>query len=539
MLACGHPQLAYGPPERALLLSRKGLRKNIGLFDLCTVLGASLAFAVGLLATWPRGSGDDATITYVFARNLANGAGFVWYEGGPPVYGSTTLVFTKLLALAGYLGLDIPRASIVLGAAGWAGAYFVLAYLVRAGTGKTAGLLVLGLGAVSTMENTMSSGMETGFYMFLAVSVFALYASGRSTLALLLAVVLVLTRIDGALVPVLVFGHLLLTGQPGFGRFYDAAKVAWPSVVTLSVCLAALWWYFGNPLPLSFRAKAGFEGKVTSPFQPEEYLETFAQPFGLRVVALAVLAFAVLGLLRAGIRWRNSSALIVLWAPLYISAYWLSGAPSHGWYYAAAIPGIYAALAWGASWPLRPLSEHLRCSRLRSVATAQSFTTVGVMLVLGAAYIGVLANLASASVDRIPYPETQPAFGELQPSEKPELAQAIIVDISERGIQDPDVVAYEIGYLGYMVPGRVHDILGLVSPDALENGGHRNPMYLIKKYNPEYVVIREAPNSVPSGPILRDRGFQSTYYPIFTQPPPPRSPNGPPYVIFSRYTDNR
>jgi arabinofuranosyltransferase len=74
---------------------------------------------------------DDAFITYRYAENLAGGHGFVFSRGAAPVQGTTTPLYTALLALGARLGADIPALSLVLGATALAAAAGLVVLLAR------------------------------------------------------------------------------------------------------------------------------------------------------------------------------------------------------------------------------------------------------------------------------------------------------------------------------------------------------------------------------------------------------------------------
>src|SRR4051812_32934819 len=57
--------------------------------------------------------GDDAYITYRYARNLAEGNGFV-FNLGERVQSTTTPLLTILLALGAVIGIDIPLMAFLL-----------------------------------------------------------------------------------------------------------------------------------------------------------------------------------------------------------------------------------------------------------------------------------------------------------------------------------------------------------------------------------------------------------------------------------------
>jgi hypothetical protein len=154
-------------------------------------LAALLASLAALSMTLKLGGVDDAHITYVFARNVAEGEGFVWYEGGPKVYGSSTITYALLLALLGKVGAHIPTAGVVLGALAWGACCPLVFLLTRGLSGPWAALGASALlASAAAKAASMSAGMEAPLYALLALSCFALYAFGRLRLALLLGALL-------------------------------------------------------------------------------------------------------------------------------------------------------------------------------------------------------------------------------------------------------------------------------------------------------------------------------------------------------------
>ena len=76
-------------------------------------LGVSAAVCLILSTfTWivlrPTVGFDDANITLNYAQNIANGLGYVYYEGGERVEGSTSALWTAV-AVLGYLITDSPE----------------------------------------------------------------------------------------------------------------------------------------------------------------------------------------------------------------------------------------------------------------------------------------------------------------------------------------------------------------------------------------------------------------------------------------------
>ena len=80
--------------------------------------------AAGLaLAWWNRFILDDAFISFVYARNFANGAGLVW--NGERVEGYTNFLWTLLLGLGMKAGVAPERGSVLLGLLAFGGSVVV------------------------------------------------------------------------------------------------------------------------------------------------------------------------------------------------------------------------------------------------------------------------------------------------------------------------------------------------------------------------------------------------------------------------------
>lgn len=466
---------------------------------------AAATFATSLLASW-NSAVDDAYITFNFARNISEGLGFVWFEGGPRVYGSTTLTYTLLLAFAGALGLPVPAAGLVLGALCWSGAYLLLFYLIRPVVGAY-GLVALFLGAVYTREVTKSIGMETSLYLLLVLACLALYSRERPRGALLLCVALAFTRPDGALVGLLLVCHLAYTRG-----LLPTVRAAWPAALVAATGLGALWLYFGNPVPLSLRAKLGVENAGS--FGPLEYVSLLAG-WDAAVIGWAFLLVALAGLILL-LRGPSGARLLTAWAFMYVTAMYLAGAPHFGWYYAPVIPVLFGGFSAGLSLTASYAARHRAVQAKAPVATA-----FGVLLV-------AICGYALYSYDRVGdvLAKTAGSANGIQHR----MAQAVMTDMRREGVSGADVVTREVGYMGYLsarTDSRVHDLMGLTSLEAHRHS--EQPMYLIRKYDPEYVVLTI---SGRNRPILNSETLEEDYERIFSKPR--GGENRIRYVVFTR-----
>jgi hypothetical protein len=499
-------------------------------------LVCTLSFLAILSVTLKAGGDDDAYITYTFARNLAEGEGFVYFEGGPRVYGSTTVTYTLLLALVHSVGLPIPMTSIVLGAFFWVVSliplYICIKKLCSFSSGASSeviplvGVAVAGLCTVPAVE---SLGLETGLYCLLAFSSFALYATGRVGLSLFMAALTALTRLDGLLVGVILGAHLLVSSGSWKEGLKTALRRGWPALFLLFTSTLSLWWYFGNPLPQTLLAKTSFPETVSGQFALHLYRELFGAGLGgLSFYTTGGFATAAIFFASRVPGFRSPAFALCAWIVLYPLMFRVAGIPSHPWYYVPILPVLLALAAVGAyqvgAYQLRVLWH---TSELRERATSWYMRP----LLLSAILLLVLSYDAErwqAHFEVSPWGE-----GITEGDARYRLAQAITEDIRERGVENPDVMAYEIGHLGWQVgeiPGaRIHDILGLTSPEAYGEKGEWKPENLLRS-DPEYIMIHRSPNYPPVRWLYRSGILENRYERIALVEASPEDP----YLAFVR-----
>ena len=224
---------------------------------------------------------EDAFITFRFARHVADGHGFVWNIGEPPVEGYTGFLWLLASAAAAKAGLDLPRTAQVLGTLA-GGATLLLAYLAgRRLCGwppRIALIPVIMLTAAGPFATWSASGMETVPFTLLAFAgtcAFAAYwqsadkgaerraggaTAGGSWLSWMsvLLVLASLTRPEGVMVFGLLFGLSVLFAAGDLRAHARAhATALGVYVVLFGAYFAWRWSYFGDFLPNTYYAKTG------------------------------------------------------------------------------------------------------------------------------------------------------------------------------------------------------------------------------------------------------------------------------------------
>jgi hypothetical protein len=235
--------------------------------DLSRRIFATVVVVTALLFAWQvrryRFVGDDAFISFRYARHLADGHGLVW-NPGERVEGYTNFLWVLMMAGAIQLGIAPEQASMALGMAAGAGV-LVLTWTLAVRLSPRPTPLVLLAPLLLTLSRTFTSwvtgGLETMWFTLLVTgALFAAVEERRRDVrrpigsASLLALAS-LTRPEG----------VLFAGVVGAWMAIDAAKqsgrrrpfVLWTSIVGVVVGAHLLWRhdYYGEWLPNTFAAK--------------------------------------------------------------------------------------------------------------------------------------------------------------------------------------------------------------------------------------------------------------------------------------------
>jgi len=258
---------------KPLLPSQRSLRKLnfFAAFFLCL----SSSFLALHELNYPLVGIDDANIYFVYARNLANGYGFVYNIGGERVEGFTSLLWTVISALAFkfsiYPELTLLIINIVIVSLGITCALNYLQHAIaREGKNRKteffwSGLFLILLfsspryivwNTITLMENALWSTL------LLLATIFVMqdHASFRRINLgfTLLSVLLFLTRPESILW-VAVFAVVLLLRIAFHSNIINALRLLAPSFVSMILALALLTlfrlYYFGYPLPNTYYAK--------------------------------------------------------------------------------------------------------------------------------------------------------------------------------------------------------------------------------------------------------------------------------------------
>ena len=455
---------------------------------------AGMIFLIGLRLHQPPNTVDDAYITFRYARNLANGVGFV-YNAGERVLGTTTPAYTLLLAALSRLSgfTDYPRLALIVNTLCDAVTFGLLVRLVT----RLTDLRWLGLSAALLFAldgrtlDFSTGGMESSFNVMAIILTLMLFFEGRAWLTALAAGLVVLIRPDGLTLAAAIFAGWGVTALRRAN--WNLRQASWPwKEAALFAAVVAPWLifatlYFGHPVPQSVLAKSvsyhvpplmAFRAflvqlRAVFPFSLPPLQE--GQGLGRQLLqALLPTALCVLGL--AALQRRHAHAWVIgLYIALFI-AFFSAGNPLWlGWYEVPMMPLywtlILAAVAWIgeriAYFIFRPSTLHAP----RSTPHASRFTLHATRntLLIGAVAVMAIPHLSRLNLVPWETPRNKPLVLNATYNKQREADYELLARMLWPAARSRRQAAIpEIGAFGYVYPGNVFDTTGLISPAMLK-----------------------------------------------------------------------
>ncbi len=449
--------------------------------DLALLVLAAVAFLQGFLA-FRHYVFEDAYITFRYAENLAAGRGFA-FNPGERVLGTTTPLWTLLLAALGRLGLDVPATGVFLSVFFVAATALTGARILRRLSHPELGVLYALLVLWGCHAIYVLTGMETSFLCFLLHAALLAALADRPLLLGTCLGLALLTRYDAA-----VFAGTLLpivAWKRGLARAATSALVAGALLLPWLVFAQA---YFGSFLPNTLAAKSatisvlGYLRESLPGMVMPFFVPLVAPEFGRDLPRGALSAVCVLLLVPvpfAVALWCRRDplrAVVGLYPVLLWLGYACIGAPSgNRWHL---LPGLYfllmaVLLAWRAAG-----------ARLLGVRAPPAAATRAGLGLLAASLFLLPLNLSA---------QHRRASGLSEYRFRVQGYEAVARWLIDHGLTDLLVFMDEPGYFAHLTDCRVLDGAGLVTrgTDTIGPEDRRVALSrLIETHRPDALVVQ-------------------------------------------------
>jgi hypothetical protein len=399
---------------------------------------------------------DDAWIHQVYARNLGTRLEFAFFAGQPSA-GSTSPLWTMLLAIGYALGIDFRAWTYLVGIVLLAASAFIVSrFTFPSSFVFRLSSFIICPSSFLLLEWHLAwsavSGMEILLFVFLSLLLVERFlARERAWVLGLLAGLLTLTRPEGIVLAALIGLGLLFDYTQHASRItYCVLRTAYcvwrmacyvgTFALVMLPYLAFNWIVSGALLPNTFYAKAAeyailFE---RAPFILR-WLELLWIPFiGAQVLLVPGLMYIVIKLVMQR-NWRAliPFAWIVLLPALYAAR--LPVAYQHGRYEMPVIPFIIVYGLWGTG----ALFERIQSWVIRTAWGISIVVTLVIFWVLGATQYAT--DVAIIDCEMV------------------QTARWVAANAPPNAV----IAAHDIGALGYYYPRPFIDLAGLVSPEVI------------------------------------------------------------------------
>jgi len=423
---------------------------------------------------------DDSYIYYTYAKNIAEGNGYV-YNLGEKVNATTSPLYTLLLAVLYFIAKDIspdifPLLGNFLAVISLATIVFCVSKLLD----KDNALKFFPLLFLLNPLLKFGFGMETFFNLSLITLSVLMYRKKKFIFSAFFAGLSVLARLDSILFAAVLFLYYIITYKK-----LPPLKAILIFLITITPWFVFSIFYFDSFLPTSISVKLS-QGNFNMFGEGFVFLE------GIRskipgtiwsvIIIFASLSFSVTYII---IKWKtlklnNSIKIIVLWGiALFISYAFILNAPPYPWYYT----------------PFALPFTLIISITLGSLIKSKRYELIVIYMVFIAACLLPLKTYSEGF-----YP-------------KYENYKNIAEWLNKNSRPNTTIAVDEIGILRYYYKnGKIVDVLGLVNPEVVPHLNKKDFGWYISEYQPEFIV-----NDYPK--IMNHAGrdderFFNSYYPI-------------------------
>ena len=443
---------------------------------------------------------DDAYITFRYAKNLANGLGFV-YNVGEPVLGTTTPLYTLWLALVSILtrSQNFPWIALLTNAIFDFATivFFRQLWLALKMENLSASLIAMTYLLNPIRIGVSVGGMETSVTVFWIVATFYTYIVLKKDLwAAAMCGVAFLTRPDTILLSGILVGITILL----YRRLPIKEGIVFVSVITPWMIFS--WLQFGNPIPHSILAKS--QAYVVHPLHaPATLLGYLANraPLSHLNWPLSILGFSLgMGLffyLIGTVRSFSENARTITFSIfpfLYVTGLIIAHPLLFIWYFPPFTIFLDGLIFVGVMTIFRHTTP-----RIKPVINFLVWMTLLIV-----EWNGITANIHGWSVH---FRDREDVYAQ------------VATILKDKIIPEETIAASEVGVLGYEFPSNmIIDTVGLISPEAVpyllkaplpdQPTNYAISNEVIEALQPDYIISLEIFTRVT---LLKSADFLESY----------------------------
>ncbi len=425
---------------------------------------------------------DDAFIFYTYAKNIAEGAGYV-FNSGEKINATTSFIYTLLLAIIYipfkpnhealiFIGNLVSIFSLLL-------ASIIFSKIFSHYLKETKSLLPLIILSIPLIKSSI--GMETCFKLMLISIILYFYEKEKFILTSIFAGILVLTRPDTIILIIL----LIISFSFKYKKLPEF-KTALPFLVIVLSYLFYSFLYFGNVLPTSLSVKIS-QQKFN--IIDGNFIDGFLTNFpGGETFAVAFYSFIFMGILillfsSESIFKHRIFQILSIYFILHILIYhFIINPPPYPWYYSDFI--IFYSLIIGNL--IQKFFDYFTKARNE------------IIFILTALLIFDIGLISPNKTIKNGY------------NEKYLLYKNTASFLNPLSYDQTKLAADEIGIFGFYYIGKIVDELGLITPIAIEGIKQNDFSYVIEKTQPEFVVV-DYPNFPHYKSYIKEDWFKRDY----------------------------
>lgn len=502
-------------------------RKNINI-HLLILIGLSILTIILFF----KFSTEDSYITYRYAKNLAEGKGFV-YNQNEQFLGTTAPFYALILASFGFLGFNIPSIGGLLSAFSL-GLTVILIYLLTLKKGYPLVGLLSGLFILLNPWFLMTFGSETYFQLLMIVSAFYFYDQKKYILTAIFCALAFLVRADGIIpVAVIAIDYLIKNKKIPLKE----------GILFVILCAPIFLFYnfsFNTFLPATLESKqAQYASGLWRGFLPGtlNFMGLLLKENSLLLSFVPLLVIGGIAILLSRKIWY----LFILWAVLHTLGYAFLKVSFYHWY---AIPLIFLLMLISAfsirfiksipllfkknqikKWNRKKFNQEIKIS-------IEKFKDPGLSLkwgyrILSLAILGFILIALAGGIKSYHDKYKVLPFPKLELYTKAGKWAAVNTE------PDSSIASLEVGYFGYYAQRKIIDLVGLITPGVSSHIRRGDFQWAVKEYKPDYFIYNEEFSGWLK-PIIDQPWFKENYKQI-------KKMNHPGYpftlTIFKKVTD--